>query len=240
METINEAISNRNQHYKSSTNTARNSQERCSPENTRTATLQALPSQTDVRKWFSPDNWAYFNQNLDRCLTTDIVRLAEVDGLYNANGLALSILYQNIEGLYTLAMVKNDNAEERTRVINLASNMFFTKFGSQCSLYAMAIFFANYLSEFKTSFSAFDVQDILKAYKSRFVQWWEQKRERALREYRASIHDDDGQPVGLEALTLWLREAVENGEDVRAGGLYRLGYVTETMVKDMERQVWGQ
>ena len=203
-------------------------------ETRRENTLKALPLWTDCERWMCPERWSTYTGNMDQSLTGDVVFLSELDSLYGETGLAKKLLAVNIEGIYTLAMVKNDTPAERARIISLASDMFLIRFGASCSLYAMMVYFANYYTEFKSLYVNFDVQDIMRKKKKKFVKWWNVKRERALKEVAKQRKERSIslEPVGETALRIYIRDCLRSDYDIRTGYLYENGMVTDKMISE--------
>lgn len=186
-----------------------------------------------------PERWSTYIGNMEQSLTGDVVYLSELDVLYQSQGLAKKLLALNIEGLYTLAMVKNDTPSDRARIISLASDMFLSRFGASCNLYAMMVYFASYYSEFKSHYANFDVQDIMNAYEKKFVKWWNVKRERALKDMAKKQKERtiSLEPVGEKALRIYIRDCLWSDYDIKTGYLYKSGMVTDKMIAEEQENI---
>ena len=122
----------------------------------------------------------------------------------------------------------NDNAD-------IAADLFLGKYGSQCTLYMMAIYFGSYLSDYKSQFaSQFDIQDILKQFREQFLPMWGKTLEN--KEVRSENNHPE-QMRGDEALQEWLYREIKKGNDVTNGGLYRLGIVTDKMIVETKARM---
>ena len=186
--------------------------------------MQAFPSIEKVYSFFAPGRWNYAIEHTTECLTYPCITLNQVDGLYHAPGAATNIIKGHIIGVFGLT---NAREQINAQAANLASSMFVAKYGGYCTLYDTMLYFANFPVEFKQSFSAFDIQDILQQFFKRYLPWKRSKLQ---------INSEDTQETpgcgGLfNALVLWMM-AGDSDADIRAGGLYAMGRVTDKMIED--------
>ena len=103
--------------------------------------------------------------------------------------------------------------------------MFVAKYGGYCTLYDTMLYFANYLLEFKQSFSAFDIQDILQQFSKKYLPW---RRQRVRPE-----EDQQQQTKGItlaEMVYKWVADG-RTDDDFREGGLYQSGIITDAMIQ---------
>lgn len=185
--------------------------------------LSSFPSIEKVYAFFSPGRWDYAIEHTTECLTYPCITLNQVDGLYHAPGAATNIIKGHIIGVFGLTTARE---QINAQAANLASSMFVAKYGGYCTLYDTMLYFANY-PEFKQSFSAFDIQDILQQFFKRYLPWKRSKLQ---------INSEDTQETpgcgGLEeAMVRWMLQGTTD-EDIRAGGLYAMGRVTDKMIED--------
>lgn len=151
------------------------------------------------------------------------ITLNQVDGLYNTLGAATNIVKGHIIGIFGLSTAREQINEQAA---NLAAEMFVAKYGGYCTLYDTMLYFANYLLEFKQSFSAFDIQDILQQFNKKYLPW---KRQRVQPE-EETVTKEKG--ITLEEMVFrWVAEG-RTDEDLKQGGLYKMGSITDKMIKE--------
>lgn len=180
--------------------------------------------------------WAYALGHQEECLTYPCITLRMIDGLYGTDGAAQAIVKAQLVGVYQLSTARdqhNDNAAA------MAAGLFVSKYGHECTLYAMMLYFGNYLTEYKSSFAQYDVQDVLQQFGRKFLPWWRSRRERGrgVADSGSVGRPMPGVPVGREAMLIHLRRCVRDGTDIRQGGLYRTGFVTDADIERAEREV---
>lgn len=110
--------------------------------------------------------------------------------------------------------------------------MFIAKYGHQCSLYDMMLYFANYLLEYKGSYAQYDVQDILQQFSKKYLPW-----KRLVTE--SNEKEDEWKTYGLtlqEMMLIWVRDG-RTDEDFKEGGLYRMGRITDKMIEDARNHI---
>ena len=186
-----------------------------------------------VCTFFVPSMWGHIISHMDEYKMEPCVTLNFVDSLYNVKDGAKWLIKTNMTKIYSLSMSKEPFAEENA---DIAADLFIGKYGSQCTLYMMAIYFGSYLSDYKSQYaSQFDIQDILKQFREQFLPIWGRTLDN-----KEVITDDKGHPDrmrGDEALQEWLYREIEKGNDVRTGGLYRLGIVTDKMIAETKARM---
>ena len=109
--------------------------------------------------------------------------------------------------------------------IDMAADIFIAKYGHECTLYAMMVYFGNYMTEYKQSYAQFDIQDILQQFGKKFLPWWRQRLEpeRPKTETTAKL-------TGMDALYRMLADRLLDGQtldDIRQCSLFRWGFVKE-------------
>lgn len=124
-----------------------------------------------------------------------------------------------------------------TQAANLAAELFVAKYGNQCTLYALMIYFGGYTTEYKSSFSAFDIQDILMQFSKKFLPSW---RQRLAGVSEPNDAEDADEPKGIDALYLMLRTRIREGvsiESLKNGYLYKSGIINDKMIADAIQDV---
>ena len=173
--------------------------------------------------FFAPVRWEYVLRHVDECLTFPCIALADIDESYHANGVAQRIVRSQFIGVYSLSTAKEPYNEQAS---NLAADMFVARYGHVCSLYDLMLYFSSYLLEYKQSFSQFDVQDILLQYSRKYLPWKRLK----LQQTDEAKPETKGIPLP-EAVLNRMRDG-ETDEDIREGGLYKQGSITDMMIQD--------
>jgi len=192
---------------------------------------KVFPSIDKVYRFFSPNNWGYICSNKRELPKKPCITLNYVDALYNVNGAAKWLVKTQFTGLYTLSMSKEPFTEDTAKV---TADLFLSRYGSQCNLYMLILYFGSYIMDYKSSYSSFDVQDILSSFGRKFLSNWNSLSD-DVREVKKEVNSKG--PAGTNALLLWLDDALQKGEDVRKGGLYRLGIITDSMIMEAEAKI---
>lgn len=170
---------------------------------------------------FAPSNWGYMISHLDECLKSPCVTLSQVDAVYR-DGVAKQIVRNQIAGVYSLCTARD---QYNSSGIDMAADIFIAKYGHECTLYAMMVYFGNYMTEYKQSYAQFDIQDILQQFGKKFLPWWRQRLEpeRPKTETTAKL-------TGMDALYRMLADRLLDGQtldDIRQCSLFRWGFVKE-------------
>lgn len=115
---------------------------------------------------------------------------------------------------------------------NIASDIFLSKFGNLCTPYMMSIYFGSYITDYKSQFSSsFDLQDILKQFRDKFLPWWNSFC--AEQEVQQTKNESDNQPVGIEGLRVWIKQKMADGIDIRTTNLYNLGFIKDDLIEEV-------
>lgn len=187
--------------------------------------MEKFPMAENLYGFFAPHYWGYALQHLDECTTMPCISLGHVDELYGKSGIAKTIVKTQIVGVYSLTTAR-DSLNSTTA--DLAADLFLANYGYQCTLYGMMIFFSKYATDWKETKSSFDVQDVLRQFRAKFLPWW---CSRLPNEY--PVEDDQPDvPRGQEAKLEVIRRWMESGDDVRKHELYKCGMITD---KDIEK-----
>lgn len=195
---------------------------------------ELFPSESDVIAKFAPANWANAIKNQSLCYSAPSVMLKHIDRVYNNQGLAHQIVKNNMVGVYSASTA---NYSYRDDMMNLVSDMFIAKFGGELNLYAMMLYFANYLLEYKGTYKEFDMQDILQQCGKKFLPWW-RKNVQCYQPEKPKV--EDAQLVGRDAKIWWLAQRLKNGEtveDLKRSVLYRFRESSDALAiteKDLE------
>lgn len=175
---------------------------------------------------YSPAHWAYVVANQDKCFTEPTITLQQLDRSYG-EGTARDLVADQIHGIY-----KATNTREPLRQDALTSNaeMFVAKYGHECTLTGMMLYFANYPLEYKSSYGQFDMVDILQQFGKKFLPWWRMKQEPERPKEQASSG-----AVGREGLIRYLANELLGGKTLNQlkedSGMYRIGLLTD---KDLD------
>ena len=156
------------------------------------------------------------------------VTLAMVNWIYGKE-VVKSIVVNNIVGLFNIAKPREPLY---TEAIELTARLFVGKFGTQLSIFGMLLFFADYLTEYKSSYGQFDLPDVLRSCGKTFLPRW---RNRLGRQEQRENSKEGFEEVGKAALYRYLRrEYVSKGEDIRKAPVVALGCLSEKELKFIE------
>lgn len=110
----------------------------------------------------------------ERYLSKPCIRLGELEKAYGRPELAEQIVRQHVRTVYGMSGSRYQPDEQ---MVSLTAGRFVAKYGRTCTLYDMMVFFANFGSDFRTTWSTFDYNDIIKGYKEKYEPWAATKRE---------------------------------------------------------------
>lgn len=193
--------------------------------------LTNFPSADSLVNFCVPNSWGYILQHTEDCICRSCITLAQTDSVYNRKGLAKEIVKCQLAGVHAMS---SSREQLNPQACTLAAEVFISKYGHQCSLYIMLLYFASYMTEFKTSYAAFDLQDIILQFHKKFLPW--------LRCKLGAIQTDGQEQERERSVTLeqmlriWVREG-RTDEDFRQGGLYGIGRITNEMIRKARREV---
>lgn len=191
---------------------------------------QKFPDVTKLYNFFAPTMWGYAIAHTKECLTYPCITLRQVDEIYHCGGVAQNIVRNQLVGLYQMTTAKE---QYNSNAANIAADLFIAKYGHECTLYDIMLYFGNYITEYKSSFAQFDMQDILLQYNKKFLPW---KRMCIGQQQDEVPKLENNVAKGKDGLEAWLRKSISDGEDVRKGGLYSMGIVTEADVQRIEKE----
>ncbi|MBR6899766.1 MAG: hypothetical protein IKN29_05690 [Bacteroidales bacterium] len=157
------------------------------------------------------------------------VTLSMIDYLYRP-GLAETIVTNNIIGLFTITRPREPLYKD---AIQLTAQQFVGRFGSQLSIFGMLLYFANYLTEYKNSYSQFDLTDVLRQCSKMFLPRWRDRL--GLMERHRQRYNERCEETGHAALIRYLRrEYIAKGEDVRKAPVVVRGKISEEELRFIE------
>lgn len=166
---------------------------------------QRYPTADSVNQAFSPENCKYFMDEVkqERYLSKPCIRLGELAKTYGRQELAEQLVKQHIRTVYGLSGARYQPDEQ---MVAMTAGRFVEKYGRTCSIYDMMVFFANFGSDFRTTWSTFDYNDIIKGYKEKYEPWAATKR--------GWEPDKPAQPIdsantGIRALREYVHEKVD-------------------------------
>lgn len=134
------------------------------------------PDEEALKKAFSPAHCKYFMSEYQQTnyLRKPCPRLGELGKIYASGELTESLVKEHIRSVYDLSGARYQPDD---RLVSITAGRFIGKYGMRCTLYDMMIFFGNFGTDFRTSWTAFDFNDIIKGYKEKYLPWANVKRE---------------------------------------------------------------
>ena len=188
-----------------------------------TAFRHLWPSYENVLVYFSPAKWAGVLAKKSHSLLYPEMSLRLIDEQY-VPGLSSQVIKNNIAGIYTIASPKEPFIEED---IDRLADMIVSRYGGELSLFGIYYYLASYLTDYKDTYSRFDVTDIVSQC-GKYMTWWRN----ALAKVEEKHEEDDGRDVGEAALVTYLRrEYLDKGLDIRDSALYKAGKIPQTVIK---------
>ena len=145
----------------------------------------------------------------------------------------LQIVRNQFVGVYSMCTAKDPY---NTNSLEIAADLFIAKYGKQCTMYAMMMYFGNYITEYKSSFAQFDMQDILQQFGKKFLPWWNSQQEDPS-QYKEQNQLESGL-TGRYALVQLLASRLQNGEtldDLRNSNLFKLGFCKEEDLAEIQK-----
>jgi len=194
--------------------------------------LKDFPTITKVYEYFAPMNWGKAQKLKNELAVKSCITLGQLDVVYNVEGAAKMVVKVNLGGVYSLGMnreLMNQNTAD------MVADMFVARYGDECTMYGLMIYFSGYLMDYKGTYANYDVQDILLQFSKKFMPWWRLKQGTPMAVEKKK--DEYGGPTGLEGLKCYLRVKYRNGENLREGGLWDHGYVNEELVSQIEAEM---
>ena len=193
------------------------------------AFLRIFLSERDVLAYFAPAKWAAAAACPSKCNTFPTITLSMLNLMY-CNGIAQRIVENNMRGLFSMArphepIVDNSVAQ--------AAALFVGKFGTELPVFAMLLYFAQYLTDYKGSYGQFDLVDVLRQCGNTFMPRWNKLLERT---HKAEETIERGcRETGKAALYSYLRRNyVDKGIDLHESPFVSLASFTEQELRFIE------
>ena len=229
METLNNLIKQNPQENGASEKPKRNSKD----DGRKEAFMKKFPTTTSLKCRFSPKSLGYYLSEKERTLNEYSPNLHEIDIIYG-EGTSTEMLTEMYLSVYRLSTIKEPFTMETA---TQAASLFFGSYRKNCNLYQMMLYFAMYPTMFKSSYFQFDTTDILRQYGAKFMPWYQSQTTEDEQTEPAQARTTE--PRGIEARDIYLREQIRKGADVRQGGLYRFGFVSEYELQRLEMKVYS-
>lgn len=172
---------------------------------------QRYPTADSVIRAFDPGNCKYYMDEVtqERYLNKPCIRIGELAKAYGQPDLAEQMVRQHIRTVYGMSGARYQPDEQ---MVAMTAGRFVAKYGRTCTMYDMMVFFANFGSDFRTTWSTFDYNDIIKGFKDKFEPWAATKRGYELQQPSAQTFYSGN--TGKRAL----REYVHSEVDSLGGG----------------------
>ena len=193
-----------------------------------------FPFEENVLGFFSPTKWSASLKHSDKSLLCPAVTLNLVDTMYH-EPIAEQIVYNNLVGLFSIAKPNEPINQQSCR---LAASMFVARLGQELCLFGMLHYFASYLTDYKTTYSQLDLQDVMRQCAKAYLPRWRDRLGAAERKAEPAEPEkpaEEGKITGQAALFQYLRdEYVANGWDLHLTVFYRTGRLTEDDIAYIE------
>ena len=190
--------------------------------------IEKFPDGAKVLDVFHPDNWGLFVKSKDKCLNAPKVSLMEIAEHYGEET-TQKLVAQQFAGLHRLT-----GRDLPMMSVQMVADLFISIYGNQVTPYSLMIYFALYPAQFKDSFREYDAQDVLKQC-SKFIAWWQSHQQQ-----QDEQEEKENNRMSIdEVLMSWMSEG-KTDEEIRKGGLYHFGMITERMIKEARKQLTAQ
>jgi len=119
-------------------------------------------------------------------------------------------------------------------VFDTAAAAFVATNGMSCNLYAMMAYFGGYLTSYKQTAALFDISDILRAFKSKFLSYWTELQAKVQKQ-NETYSPSSNKPTGKAALWQYLQsEYLDKGLRIQDSDLYQFGYIPDADIPLIE------
>ena len=190
--------------------------------------MRIYPTEKSIIEYFAPGKWSAALANKSKCLLYSRVTLNVICNYYGES-VALQVVKNNLVGLFTVAK-PHEFVNEKS--IDLAANIFLGSYGNELPIFGALYYFAAYLTRYRNSYSAFDLQDVLRQCDQKFLPQWLSAISRVEKTNDTEVGTKE---VGRAALITYLRnEYVAKGIDIRTSALYEKGFITEADIPFVE------
>ena len=199
--------------------------------------MKDYPTSGNVLMVFAPVNWGKAQKKKDDLAKRDCITLGQLDMVYGEDGLAKMVVKNNLTGVYSMGM-NREMMNQQTA--DITADLFVSRYGNECTMYALMIYFSGYLTDYKSTYLNYDVQDILLQFSKKFRQWWVQKM--GTGEKKVEVDVPTG-PCGIEGMMVYVKQKYntylqkkaagdEDADeyDLHSGGLYKYGFVTDEII----------
>lgn len=198
------------------------------------------PTKESVEEFFKPQEWWKVIGNEEVCYKAPYVAIGDLDGMYNTVGLGFTVIRKQMMGLFNMTAPSGTNPNQEA--IEITSKMFFSE-NRGASIYQVFLYFACYQSRFKSkrSYQSFDTGDILSAYKTNFLPYWQQLAAKYDDRVQRARVSTSREPTGEEALAEYITRKVdeygggERGIDefMQHSGMVACGYLSRSKIRTL-------
>lgn len=161
-------------------------------------------------------------------LNKPCIRLSEIGKVYGNSELAVTLVKQHIRAVYGMSGAKYTPDEQW---VNITAGRFIGKYGMTCTLYEMMIYFACFGTDFRTSWSSFDYNDIIKGFKEKFRPWANER----INPYTPMQEGKKDDLTGELALAKYISDEVQKLGSIDAftaqSGMYATGMLTRESIE---------
>lgn len=183
-----------------------------------------------VLSFFAPVKWSGATRDAGNCLMCPTMTLRLLNLVYDSDDLAKGVVYNNLSGIYRMSGERERINED---VADMTADMFVSKYGAELSVFGALCYFAEYLTDWKSSYGRFDLQDVLRQCGKGYLPRWRDKVGRM--EEAQKRNEERSEQVGKAAMWSYLRrEYVEKGRSIKESALYMNGMMTEEEVRLIE------
>lgn len=183
-----------------------------------------FPSEQQVIAYFSPANWQNVLNHVEKSLLYPHVTLRLLEEYY-ISGTAKAIVCNNLIGILSISKPTEGFNRE---AIERAAELFVGKYGTDITPYGVLHYFANYLMEYKNTYSQFDLQDLLRQCGKSFLPRWQAR----LCQTQQPALETSCKETGLPAMYHYLRkEYLARGKDIRESAIYKYGTLTDEQLE---------
>lgn len=189
--------------------------------------MKDYPNISFVYEAFAPSQWGKTQRMKEELAVKPCITLGQLDDLYDVPGAAKMVVKANLGGVYSLGM-NREMMNQQTA--DMAADLFVARYGNECTMYGVMIYFSGYLMDYKGTYMNYDVQDILLQFTKKFLPWYRVRQGKK----EVKVEEVPSGPCGLDGLMVYLRMKYNRNENLREGGLWDNGFVTEEMVTKVE------
>lgn len=187
-----------------------------------------FPTEENVVCFFAPAKWPAALANKDKSFLLPGMTISLLNEYY-ASETGKIVVKNAITGLYSIIEPRKP-LEDRT--LTLAAELFVSKYGHVLSMFALNYFFADYIMEYKSSYSQIEMQDILQKC-GVFLRHWQEEYGRMSN--RRKVSEPIPEKNGRMSLYCYLYdEYVRKNRRIETSSLYLYGFVTDEEVKGIE------